>query len=251
VCGRIALFTPPARLARLLDAALAAGIEPEGHPSWNVGPQRRLFAVNEEDGARTLDRYRWGLIPSWAKEASIGNRLFNARAETVAEKPSFRSAFAKRPCVIPVDGFYEWDHREGRGKQPHYFTRVDGEPLLFAGLYERWHDHSEPVDAPVVQTCTVITTEPNADLDELHNRMPVILAAGDVETWINVADFGPDERLALLQPAPDGTLEHYGVDKAVGSVRNDGPELIEPVEPGASSKSLRSGSRKPKTPSDQ
>jgi putative SOS response-associated peptidase YedK len=231
MCGRIALFTPPLRLSRLLDAALAAGIEPEGHPSWNIGPLRRLFAVNEDDGQRTLDRYRWGLVPSWAKDPSIANRLFNARGETVAEKPSFRTAFAKRPCIIPVDGFYEWDHRDGKQKQPHFFTRVDGEPLLFAGLYERWHDPELPKDAPALQTCTVITTEPNADMDELHNRMPVVLDPSDVETWLDVNDAGPEERLGLLRPAPTGTLTHYGVGKAVGSVKNDGPELIEPVEP--------------------
>jgi putative SOS response-associated peptidase YedK len=218
-------------LARLLDAALAAGIEPEGHPSWNVGPLRRLYGVNEHDGARTLDRYRWGLVPSWSKDPSIANRLFNARGETVAEKPSFRSAFAKRPCVIPVDGFYEWDHRPGHQKQPHFFTRSDGQPILLAGLYERWRDPSAPDDAPALQTCTVITTTPSADMEELHDRMPVILAVPDVETWLNVNDYGPDERSQLLRPAPSGTLSHYGVDTAVGSVRNDGPELIDPVDP--------------------
>jgi putative SOS response-associated peptidase YedK len=231
MCGRIALFTPPARLARLLDAFLAAGIEPDSHPSWNVGPQRRLFAVTERDEVRTLDRYRWGLLPSWAKDPSLANRLFNARAETVTEKPSFRSAFAKRPCVIPVDGFYEWDHRDGRQRQPHYFTRVDGRPLLFAGLYEHWRDPDAPSDAAALRTCTIITTTPNDDMDELHNRMPVVLELADVEQWIDVERFGPDERALLLRPASRGTLCHHGVDSAVGSIRNDGPELIEPVEP--------------------
>lgn len=230
MCGRIALFSPPARLARFLDAALAAGLDPEGHPSWNVGPQRRLFGVVEHDGARVLDCYRWGLVPSWAKEASIGNRLFNARGETVAEKPSFRSAFAKRPCVIPVDGFYEWDHRPGRGRRPHYFTRLDEEPLLFAGLYEHWRNPQDPSAEPLA-TCTIITTSPSVDLEEIHDRMPVVLSSDDVETWLNVEDCGPDERLQLLRPAPKGTLTHYGVDTAVGSVKNDGPELTEPVEP--------------------
>jgi putative SOS response-associated peptidase YedK len=218
-------------LARLLEAALAAGIEPDGHPSWNVGPLRRLYGVNEREGERTLDRYRWGLVPSWSKDPSIANRLFNARGETVAEKPSFRSAFAKRPCVIPVDGFYEWDHRPGHQKQPHYFTRTDGQPLLLAGLYEHWHDPSTPDDVPALQTCTVITTTPNDDIEELHDRMPVILATLDVETWLNVSDHDPDERAQLLRPAPRGTLSHHGVDAAVGSIRNDGPNLIDPVDP--------------------
>lgn len=231
MCGRVALFTPPVRLARLLDAALAAGIEPEGHPSWNVGPQRRLFAVTQHDGVRMLDRYRWGLIPSWAKDPSIANRLFNARGETVAEKPSFRSAFAKRPCVIPVDGFYEWDHRPGQQKQPHYFTRVDGEPLLLAGLYERWRDPEAPEDQAPLATCTIITTTPSDDMEGLHDRMPVVFERSDVRTWLDVEDYGADERAAMLRPAPKGTLHQYGVDNAVGSVRNDGPELINPVEP--------------------
>lgn len=229
MCGRVALFTPPARLARFLDAALAAGLEPEGRPSWNVGPQRSLYAVNERDGERVLDRYRWGLVPSWAKDPTVGNRMFNARGETVATKPSFRSAFTKRPCVIPVDGFYEWDHRPGQHREPNYFTRQDGEPMLFAGLYEFWRDPERDGDALI--TCTIITTTPSTDLDDLHDRMPVVLDPDDVETWLDVREHGPDERVLLLQPAPPGTLTHYVVDKGVGSVKNDGPELIEPVAP--------------------
>jgi putative SOS response-associated peptidase YedK len=213
----------------LLSATLAAGVDPEGHPSWNVGPQRRLFALTEPVGVRTLDAYRWGLLPSWAKDPSIANRLFNARGETVAEKPSFRSAFAKRPCVIPVDGFYEWDHRAGHNKQPNYFTRSDGQLMLFAGLYEQWRDPNGD-DATPLKTCTIITTTPSKDMDEIHDRMPVVLKSDDIETWLNVNDYGPDERAQLLCPAPVGTLSHHGVGNAVGPVRNDGPELIERVE---------------------
>jgi putative SOS response-associated peptidase YedK len=229
MCGRVALYTPPAKLARFLDAALAAGLDPEGRASWNVGPQRTLFAVTEDDHARTLDRYRWGLIPSWAKDPSIANKLFNARGETVAEKPSFRSAFAKRPCVIPVDGFYEWDHRDGKGRQPHYFTRQDGTPLLLAGLVEHWRNPAEP-DGPAVRTCTVITTTPNEDMDQIHDRMPVVLTLATVEPWLDTNAPGA-LRQSLLAPAPNGTLTHYGVGSAVGNVRNDGPTLIERSEP--------------------
>ncbi|HUV58370.1 MAG TPA: SOS response-associated peptidase [Acidimicrobiales bacterium] len=233
MCGRIALFSPPIRFARLLDATLAAGIDPDGRPSWNVGPQRRLFAVAEHETGRILDRYRWGLVPSWSKDPAVGNRLFNARGETVAEKPSFRSAFARRPCVIPVDGFYEWDHRAGRAKQPHYFTRADDQPTLFAGLFEHWRDPNGPEDAAPLATCTIITTEPGDDMDGIHDRMPVVLDPHDVETWLNVDDHEPGERALLLRPAPRGTLSHHAVDAAVGSVKNDGPELIEPVAPSA------------------
>ncbi len=231
MCGRVALFTPPSRLARFLEATLAAGIDPEGHPSWNIGPQRRLFAVSDTPEGRVLDRYRWGLVPSWAKEASIGNKLFNARGETVAEKPSFRAAFAKRTCVIPVDGFYEWDHRPGGNRQPHYFSRRDGDPLLLAGLYEHWHDPQQP-DGPVLATCTVITTEPGPDIEGIHDRMPVVVEPEDVAAWLGWADHPKDERLALIQPAPGGTLAHHGVSTAVGSVKNDGPELVVPEGPG-------------------
>jgi putative SOS response-associated peptidase YedK len=231
MCGRVALFSPPIRFARLLNATLAAGLDEETHPSWNVGPQRRLFGVAEHEGQRVLDRYRWGLLPSWAKDPAISNRLFNARGETVAEKPSFRAAFKKRPCIIPVDGFYEWDHRLGREKQPHFFTRTDDEPLLLAGLYEFWHDPATPEDAPWLQTCTVVTTTPNEDMEEMHDRMPVVIEVDDVGDWLDVGERGPEERSHLLRPARSGTLRHHGVNTAVGSVRNDGPELIEPAEP--------------------
>ncbi len=225
MCGRVALFSPPSRLARLLVATLGAGIDPDQEPSWNVGPQQRLVAASRRDGERVLEPYRWGLVPSWAKDPSIANRLFNARAETIAEKPSFRAAFAKRPCAIPIDGFYEWDHRPGNHRQPHYFTRRDAQPIVLAGLYERWSSGDT-----VVATCTVITTTPNADLDGIHDRMPVVLELEDVETWLDVASYGPDERALLLRPARRSTLTHYGVGPAVGSIRHDGPSLIEPLE---------------------
>jgi putative SOS response-associated peptidase YedK len=230
MCGRIALFTPPAHLARFLDAALAAGLDPDAPPNWNVGPQQTLFAASEYAGVRVLDQYRWGLVPSWAKDPTIGNKLFNARGETITEKPSFRTAFAKHSCVIPIDGFYEWDHRPGQHRQPYYFTRSDDDPLLLAGLYEYWRNPNEASGKPVA-TCTIITTTPSADLEEIHDRMPVVLSLDEVETWLNVADYGPAERLALLRPAPEGTLTHYGVGSAVGSVKNDGAELTEPVQP--------------------
>ncbi len=228
MCGRVALYSPPSRLARFLEAHLAAGVDPASPPHWNVGPQRSLFAVTGA-APRVLDRYRWGLVPGWAREASVGQRLFNARGETVATKPSFRSAFARRPCAIPVDGFYEWDHRPGAGRVPHYFSRADGHPLVLAGLYEHWRDPADDA-APILATCTVITTTPSADLEGIHDRMPVVLDPEDVTQWLDPADYGPDERALLLVPAPRGTLVHHPVGAAVGDVRHDGPELIEPVE---------------------
>jgi putative SOS response-associated peptidase YedK len=229
VCGRVALFTPPARLARFLDAALAAGLDPDGHPHWNIGPRQQLLAAARHEEDRVLDHYWWGLIPGWAKDPSVANRLFNARAETVAEKPSFRSAFARRPCVVPVDGFYEWDHRTPGVAQPHYFHRADGNPLLLAGLWEHWRDPAGVATDPPVATCTVITTTPSDDVDGLHDRMPVVLELDDVTPWLDVAHHEPAERLRLLDPSPAGTLVHYPVRRDVGSLRHDGPQLIEPT----------------------
>jgi putative SOS response-associated peptidase YedK len=228
MCGRVALFTPPARLARFLDATLAAGLDPEGRASWNVGPQRQLVGITEHEGRRVMEGYQWGLIPAWASDPAISNRLINARGETVAEKPSFREAFRRRPCVLPVDGFYEWDVR-GSHKQPHYFTRRDGAPALFAGLYELWRDPTLPPDAPPRQTCTVLTTEPSDDIEGVHDRMPIVLDPSDVSGWLRTDSGGVEERLSLIRPAPVGTLQHLAVNPAVGSIRNDGPEMIEPV----------------------
>jgi len=228
MCGRIALYTPPQRLARLLDAALAAGIDPEGRPSWNVGPQRTLFGVADDGGGRELDRYRWGLVPSWAKDPSISSRMFNARSETVASKPSFRSAFKRQRCLVPVDGFFEWDRR-GEAKVPHYFTRLDGSPIVLAGLYEHWRDPAGGDDAPVLRTCTVLTTTPGPDMDAIHDRMPVILEASAFDLWLTARDDEREAIQALCAPAAAGTLAHHPVDSRVGNVRNDGPELIEAV----------------------
>lgn len=237
MCGRVALYSPPARMAAFLEATAGAEFDvndqrgwTEGHPSWNIGPQRDLLGVTEHHGARVIDRYRWGLVPGWSKDTKIGNRLFNARGETIAEKPSFRSAFAKRTCAIPIDLYYEWDHRPGRNRQAYCFKRIDNTPIILAGLYECWRDPDEP-SSKVLATCTVITTTPSIDTDEIHDRMPVVLEPDDVETWINVSDHSTDERALLLRPAPAGTLVHFGVGSAVGSIKNDGPALIEPDEP--------------------
>ncbi len=231
MCGRIALFTPPAKMARFLDATLGAEVDPEGHPSFNLGPTQRIDGVRINDGARVLERFRWGLIPGWAKDASFGSRTFNARAETVATKPSFRSAYKRRRLLIPVDGFFEWDRRAAGKPQPHYFTRTDGEPLVFAGLHESWRDPTDGEDAPAIQSATVITTEAGPDMDEIHDRMPVILEQETFDLWLSEDEDELEALSSLLQPAEPGTIVHVPVDRAVGNVRNDGPSLIEPIGP--------------------
>lgn len=227
MCGRIALYTPPQRLARLVEATLAAGLDTEGRPSWNVGPQRTLFGVADDGTGRVLDTYRWGLIPSWAKDPSVSNRMFNARAETVATKPSFRSAFRRRRLLVPVDGFFEWDRR-GPTKVPHYFTRADGGVLVLAGIHEEWHDPAA-ADAPARRTCAVLTTQAGDDIDGIHDRMPVVIEPDAYDVWLTATDDELAALEALCVPARAGTLVHHPVDVRVGSVRNDGPELIEAV----------------------
>ncbi len=222
MCGRIALFSPPARLARLLGAGLAEDVV-DVAPRWNLAPSQLLLAVADTGAQRVLGRYRWGLTPRWSGAHQV---LFNARAETVADKPSFRGAFRDHPGVVPVDGFYEWDHRPGGRRTPHYFHRADGQPLLLAGLLD-------PA-GPEGPACTVITTTPSADLDGLHDRMPVVVELADVDAWLAAGDAGPAIRATLMRPAPSGTLVHHPVSTAVGSVRHDDATLIEQVDaPGA------------------
>lgn len=232
MCGRIALYSPPARLARLLEAAMAAGLEaalgPEDGPSWNVGPQRTLFGVADRGRGRVLGAFTWGLVPYWATDPSVGNRSFNARAETIDTRPAFRDAFRRHRLLVPVDGFYEWDHRGG-GKVPNFFTRADGDVVTFAGLYDRWRDPRLPEDAPWRRTCTIVTTTPGPDIDGIHDRMPVVLEQEHFDLWLRGTDDELDAVKALCRPSPAGTLVHHVVDARVGNVRNDGPELIQAV----------------------
>ncbi len=242
MCGRISLLTPPERLARIFDAVLAAGVDPVGRSSANVGPTRMVPGlagaggpaqaedVTEKEG-RVLDVYKWGLVPSWADNPSIGSRLFNARAETVATKPSFRSAFAHRRLAVLADGFYEWHGEHGR-RQPYYFTRADRSPLAFAGLWEEWRGPAPGVAARPLRSCTIITSAAGADMAGLHDRMPVGLDPAAIDVWLE-ADGKADRDLleSMLVPGVPGTLVHHPVSAAVGNVRNDDPELVEPVDP--------------------
>lgn len=233
MCGRFALITPPVRLARYFQATLDDDIDPEKRPSWNVAPTTQVLAVTarRDDGElkRTLSPFRWGLVPSWAKDPTAGSRLFNARGETVATKPSFRAAFKARRVIVPADGFYEWHKVSSGSKQPHYFTRADGEPLAFAGLSEWWRDKNGPDDAPAIRSCTIITTAASQDMDGIHDRMPVILGPDTFDVWLDPENDDTGELNALLHAAPVGTVAHYPVSQRVGSVRNNGAELIEPI----------------------
>jgi putative SOS response-associated peptidase YedK len=228
MCGRFTQQRPSAELAALFAAEDLA--ESPGE-RYNLAPQQLgLVVVERDDLRRAIVPYRWGLVPSWAKDAKIGSRLINARAETVATTPAFRASFAKRRCIVPADGFYEWERRTPEIRQPNLIRRSDGEPMAFAGLWSIWRDPTQP-DAEPVRTFSIITTGANATLEPIHDRMPVILPASAWDAWLAPAPAEPGELLALLQPAPDDLLERFPVSKRVNSVRNEGPDLVVPLGP--------------------
>ena len=178
---------------------------------------------------------RWGLVPFWAKDVKIGSRMINARAETVAEKPAFRRAFAKRRCLLPADGYYEWQSMPGAAKQPMYITRADGRSLAFAGLYELWRDPAVGRDDEDawLWTATVITTSAPDELGMIHDRMPMIIDPASWDDWLDPANSDVADLRALLAPAAASGLTTYPVSTEVNSVRNNGPQLIEPIGGGS------------------
>jgi putative SOS response-associated peptidase YedK len=192
-------------------------------PRYNIAPTQTVIVVSD-DGTRTLTEMRWGLIPSWAKDSAIGNRMINARAETVATKPAFRVALRKRRCLIPADGFYEWQP-VGRRKQPVYITLKSREPFSFAGLWESW---TAP-DGQEIKTCTIITTEANDLLKAIHDRMPVILTREAEAVWLDPTIQDPEGLLPLLGPYPAEEMEAYPVSTQVNNTAHDGQECIQPL----------------------
>ena len=221
--------------------------------------------------ARELRVVRWGLVPFWAKDPSIGSRLINARAETVASKPAFRRAFSRRRCLLPADGYYEWqrpgeagsdDTPGGRGKggkggakQPYFIFRRDGGPLAFAGLYELWRDESVPDDHEHawLWTATIITTSAPDELGKIHERMPMIIEPDRWADWLDPESKDPADLMSLLAPAAAGGLDSYPVSTAVNSVRNNGPHLLERIDPGqvGQDPSASAGSRRSRSAASQ
>ena len=222
MCGRYALYGPVSRLRERFDAEL------EGFdftPRYNAAPMQWLPVIRQRPGGvRVLHLLRWGLVPSWAKEEAIATKTINARGESVADKPSFRTAFRRRRCIVPINGFYEWQTVAG-GKQPFYIHPVGEEFFGLAGLWERW---MRPADGESIDTFTLITTTANAAIRPLHDRMPVILAPADYAAWLS-AGTALDQVQRLIQPCPEGLLAAHPVSTAVGNVRNVGPELIRAV----------------------
>ena len=218
MCGRFAQRSDPKRLAREFKVAEV----PEVGARYNIAPTQEILGVTESADAREMKFFKWGLIPSWAKDTAMGARLINARSETVEEKPAFREAFKKRRCIIPADGFYEWQRTEGR-KQPFFFRMKDESPFGFAGLWERW----QGAGGEAIESCTILTTEANEVLRPVHDRMPVILHSDDYELWLD-EDVRKRELLRdLLRPYPAEEMVSHPVSTAINSPRNQGETLIE------------------------
>ena len=224
MCGRFTQTSQPKDIAELLD--LPEDAVPPYQPRYNLAPTQPALVLrrNPHTNERELTFLTWGLIPSWAKDPAIGNKLINARAETLSEKPAYRAAFRRRRCVVPADGFYEWKKTDD-GKQPWFITRKDGKPMPLAGLWEHW----ESPDGSVIESFTLITTEPNELVGRLHNRMPAVLPEEDVALWLDPAADPGELQSMLLTPYPAALLVAWPVSKLVNSPANDDPGLTDPL----------------------
>ncbi len=223
MCGRVVQKTPLNEIRVLFETVNPV---PNAAATYNGAPTDMLPVVRlDRDGRRSLDLLRWGLIPSWAKDKSIGPRCINAMAETVATKPAFRDAFPQRRCLVPVDFFYEWQ-KTARGKQPYAIGLADSSPMALAGLWERWKDRSDGV---ALYTFSIITGAANELIAPIHNRMPVILPQRVWRSWLGEDRVETDELMAMLLPYPAEAMRAHPVAARVGNVRNNDPELLEPA----------------------
>ncbi len=217
MCGRFAFYSPSEAAAALFGVEGSVDVKPR----YNIAPTQDIVAIrNADSGGRELVMLRWGLVPFWAKDPSIGNRMINARAETVAEKPSFRAAYRHRRCIVLADGFYEWQ-RDGNVKTPYFISLASGEPCALAGLWENWTDKES---GESLQTTTIVTTEANDFMRPLHHRMPVVLEANGAGEWLAGSNELLDDVDAITPP-----LQAWPVDRRVNNARNEGDDLIDAV----------------------
>ncbi|MEE8205788.1 MAG: SOS response-associated peptidase [Nitrospinaceae bacterium] len=217
MCGRYSLTKP---IKTLKEHFQAIAVEMDHDRRFNIAPSQSVPIVIAGEQGPEIHAMGWGIIPSWAKDPALGNRLINARAETVHEKPSFKSSFKKRRCLVPADGFYEWQARD-KGKVPQYIHLRTGGLFAFAGLWSEWDSGTE-----ILQTFTIITTDANRELESIHHRMPVILMPQDYDCWLAASLQDPKN---LLKPLGEGLLDHYEISKTVNSPKNDSEECIQPV----------------------
>jgi putative SOS response-associated peptidase YedK len=219
MCGRYAFFSPAEAVRRVFELDESPSLEPR----YNVAPTQDVATVRAgEEGRRSFAMLHWGLVPKWAKERAIGNRMINARGETLDEKPAFRDAFRKRRCLVLADGWYEWQAAAG-GKQPWFVRRRDAQPLAFAGLWERWKD---PADGSTLESCTIVTTGASESIRKIHERMPVVLDAADWDRWLDTAFSDTGKLAELLVPFDPKALEAWPVGREVNAPKNQGPGLI-------------------------
>lgn len=215
MCGRFAFYSPSEAVAALFGASAAESVKPR----YNIAPTQFVASIRRnEDQLNEFTMLRWGLVPFWAKDPAIGNRMINARAETVAEKPSFRTAYRKRRCLILADGFYEW-RKEGDGKTPYFISLANGQPFAFAGLWEMWQ--SKETDE-TLQTTTIVTTAANDFLSQVHHRMPIVLEPENSTRWLD-GDMGLLDEVTAESPL----FRAWPVQRTVNNARNEAPELIE------------------------
>lgn len=235
MCGRFVSSSSPEVISQFFGASFDTEELPANH---NVAPTNDVYAVvADQSGARHVRSFRWGLVPSWAKDVKIGSKMINARAETLGEKPAFKGLFKKHRLIVPMDGFYEWQaSQEGlltaRGtpaKTPMFIHRVDGSPLAVAGLWATWKEPGSGPDDPWLHSCAVITTAANATMAPVHDRMPVLLAEADWAEWLDNSFQDTAALQRLLAPAADDVLVMHAVSPAVNNVRNKGEELVAPV----------------------
>jgi putative SOS response-associated peptidase YedK len=227
MCGRFTQQLSTSEFARIFGAENLAD-DPGGH--FNLAPMRQASVVVQRDERRAIVPYRWGFVPTWAKDPRIGSRMINARAETIATSNAFRSAFAKRRCIVPADAFYEW-HKVGKGpSQPYVIRREDGRTLALAGIWSAWWEPDAPEGAEPLRTFSIVTTTANGVLAPIHDRMPVLLPEEAWPLWLGVEPADPSELQGLLVSAPEAGLLRYPVARWVSDVRNDGPILVEPID---------------------
>lgn len=222
MCGRFTL----SQTAEAIYQTFHVNKIPDLEPQYNIAPTQMVAAVlhNPETKQREFQKLRWGLIPSWAKDLGMGAKLINARAETAAEKPAFRSAFKHRRCLVVADGFYEWQTKEGK-KQPFYFHLKEGKPFGFAGLWEQWRSPQ----GEEITSCTILTTKCNELLEPIHERMPVILQPQDYSLWLDPQVQTPEPLQQLLHPYPSEAMMAYPVTTVVNSPKHNSPDCIKPL----------------------
>lgn len=223
MCGRYTLRSPAEALAQLFGLPPLPGIGPR----YNIAPSQPVPAVRPTGNGLRVDELRWGLVPFWADDPAIGNRLINARAETASSKPAYREPFAQRRCAVPADGFFEWEKLDGGRKQPWHLTLTDDEPFAFAGLWDRWRSRDRDV---TIESCAFLTTRPNPLVERIHDRMPVILTGEALDLWLDPA--ATSSHLAeILAPLPADRMRATPVSPRVNDPGNDDPELVRPAAP--------------------